>query len=266
MKRLCWFLFFLIWPILALVISALSPGWNWGFPGDGASASPLGEQIDHLYYLILVITVIVFIGTQAALLYVLWTASGRPKEKRAWHSHGNYKLEIIWTIVPGAVLLFIAIYQMRVWAEFRIVSAFPQQAHENIIAEVAARQFEWRIRYPAPGEKLTKKPQPGDMYSVNELHIPAGVPVTIQLKSQDVQHSFFLPSLRIKQDALPGQIIPVWFEAKKPGEYPLVCAELCGWGHYKMGAKLIAHTPEEYQKYLQQLHKQQHDDGYSKNK
>ncbi|MBL4883933.1 MAG: cytochrome c oxidase subunit II [Planctomycetaceae bacterium] len=266
MKRLCWLLFFLAWPILALIISALTPALNWGFPGDGASDSPLGDEIDHLYYLILVLTVIVFIGTQVGLIYVLWTASGRPKDQPVWYSHGNHKLEIIWTVIPGAILLFLAFYQMRVWAEFRIESSFPQQARTNIIAEVTARQFEWRLRYPAPGKKLEKHAQPGDMYSVNDLHVPAGVPVTIYLKSQDVQHSFFLPSLRIKQDAVPGLSIPVWFEAKEPGEYPLVCAELCGWGHYKMGAKLIAHPPEEYEKYMKQLHKDQYDDGFSKNR
>ena len=65
---------------------------------------------------------------------------------------------------------------------------------------------------------------------------------------------------------MPGLIIPVWFEAKEPGEYPLVCAELCGWGHYKMGAKLIAHTPEEYQKYIKKLHDEQYEDGYTKKK
>ena len=265
-NRLCWFLFFLFWPILALVISAISPGMNWGFPGDGVSDSPLGARIDHLYYLILVITVIVFIGTHIGLLYVLWTASGRPKEKRAWYSHGNHKLEIIWTVVPGAILLFIAFYQMNVWAEFRIESSYPEQVRKTIVAEVNARQFEWRIRYPAPGKNLNKHPQPDDMYGVNELHVPAGVPVRIHLRSLDVQHSFFLPSLRIKQDAVPGLIIPVWFEAEEPGEYPLVCAELCGWGHYKMGAKLIAHPPEEYQEFMKQLHKKQHDDSFSKNR
>ncbi|MBL4886613.1 MAG: cytochrome c oxidase subunit II, partial [Planctomycetaceae bacterium] len=177
MKRLCWLLFFLAWPILALIISALTPALNWGFPGDGASDSPLGDEIDHLYYLILVLTVIVFIGTQVGLIYVLWTASGRPKDQPVWYSHGNHKLEIIWTVIPGAILLFLAFYQMRVWAEFRIESSFPQQARTNIIAEVTARQFEWRLRYPAPGKKLEKHAQPGDMYSVNDLHVPAGVPV-----------------------------------------------------------------------------------------
>lgn len=264
MKRFWWLLFFVFWPVAGLVVSALSPAWNWGFPGTGRSDSPLGAEIDHLFYVILAITTVVFIGTQVGLIYVLWTASNRPANRPAWYTKGNHRLELIWTVVPGVILLFIAVYQMKVWAEFRMEAAFPQSARENIVAEVVARQFEWRIRYPAPGEKLERTPQEQDMYDVNVIHIPAGKPVTIQLKTQDVQHSFFLPTLRIKQDAVPGHVIPVWFEASEPGEYPLVCAELCGWGHYKMGGKLIAHPPEEYEAFMRRKHAEQHDDGFRK--
>lgn len=262
MKRLWWLFFFLIWPILALVVSALSPSLNWGFPGSGRAGSPLGAEIDHLFYLILIIITVVFIGTQIALMYVLWTASQRPAEQAAWYSHGSHKLEVLWTVIPGAILLFLAFYQMQVWANFRMESAFPEAAKQQIVAEVTARQFEWRIRYPAPGKKLEKRPQLDDFHTVNTIHVPAGTPVTILLRTEDVQHSFFLPTIRIKQDAVPGLVIPVWFEATEPGEYPLVCAELCGWGHYKMGGKVIAHPPEQYEAILQQLHTEQMDDGY----
>lgn len=262
MKRLWWLFFFLIWPVLALIVSALSPSLNWGFPGDGQPGSPLGAEIDHLFYLILIIVVVVFIGTQIALMYVLWTASKRPADKPAWYCSGNHKLEVIWTVIPGAILLFLAFYQMQVWANFRMESAFPEEAKQQVVAEVTARQFEWRIRYPAPGKKLEKTPQQDDLYSVNVIHVPAGTPVTIQLKTEDVQHSFFLPTIRIKQDALPGKVIPVWFEATVPGEYPLVCAELCGWGHYKMGGKVISYAPEDYQAQLKKMQAEQADDGY----
>jgi len=141
-------------------------------------------------------------------------------------------------------------------------SAFPDAAKTNVVAEVMARQFEWRMRYPIPGQPLGRQPQLGEMHTVNILHVPAGTPVTILLRTQDVQHSFFLPEIRIKQDALPGKVIPVWFEATEPGEYALVCAELCGWGHYKMGGKVIAHPPEEYEAFMQQLHQQQLSDGF----
>jgi cytochrome c oxidase subunit 2 len=83
----------------------------------------------------------------------------------------------------------------------------------------------------------------------------------INLRTQDVQHAFFVPRLRAKQDAVPGLIIPVWFEIEKAGEYELLCAELCGWGHYKMKARIIAETPEQVQQYLSRLEQEQNEDG-----
>ena len=92
---------------------------NWWFPGQ--PASPIGERIDDLFYLILALTGAVFVGTQVALGYVLWRASCKRDDDKATYTHGNHKLELIWTVIPGIILLFIAFKQMDVWAEFRIV-------------------------------------------------------------------------------------------------------------------------------------------------
>ena len=170
---------------------------------------------------------------------------------------------MIWSVVPSVILLFLALYQMDVWALFRVQSYFPKEAREAPIAEVTARQFEWRIRYPAPGKKLQLKPQPDDLYDVNDLHAPINKNVMIQLRSEDVQHSFFLPHLRIKQDAVPGQIIPIWFKAEKQGVWDLTCAELCGWGHYKMRAQLTAEREVEFEAYLKKLQADQNYDGHA---
>lgn len=266
MNRLWWIFFLMIWPILMLIVSALTPGLNWGFPRSGTAGSTIGLEIDHLFWVIMILTTIVFIGTHVAMAYVLWTASKRPEDRPAWYSHGNHRLEMIWTLIPGFILLFLALYQTRTWAHFRMNASYPQEARESVIAEVNARQFEWRMRYPAPDKELQRQPQADDLHLVNELHVPAGTPVTVQLRTMDVQHSFFLPTMRIKQDAVPGKVIPVWFEATEPGRYPIVCAELCGWGHYKMGATLIAHPPEEYEAVMEELRKEQFDDGYREEK
>ena len=259
-----WCLFFLFWPVAAVVSCAMAPLVGWSFPYDNAqAASNLGMRIDGLFYLILIITAIVFVGTQAVLVYALWRGANN-RDQRASHTHGNHKLELIWSIIPGIILLFLAIYQMSIWADFRIKKYFPEVAVKAPIAEITARQFEWRFRYPAIGKKLQQKPQSDDLYSVNELHVPFGKPVMIQLRSDDVQHSFFMPALRIKQDALPGLQIPVWFEANKPGTYDLVCAELCGWGHYKMKAHVIVEPEDEYQTYLKNLTQKQFYDGLGK--
>lgn len=277
-----WCLFFVFWPIVAIVVCAISPAFGWWFPGP--SASPLGRRIDELFYMILVITTVTFIGTQIGLGYVLFTGARRTDEdvnEKAWFSHGSHELEVIWSIVPAFVLLFIALYQMDVWAEFRVKEAFPRKAMEGVLtrvgqqrtatdslalAEVTARQFEWRIRYPGFDENgnllpLMLDPQPTDLYAVNDLHLPVASPVMINLKSEDVQHSFFLPELRVKQDAVPGLVIPVWFEADHERSYALLCAELCGWGHYKMKARLVAQSESEFLEYLRGLHREQNHDG-----
>ena len=113
----------------------------------------------------------------------------------------------------------------------------------------AGKQFNWEFTYPGPDGKLGT---PDDLKLDNELHIPVGKVVHVNLTAKDVIHSFFLPHFRLKQDAVPGREIPVWFEATKPGEYEIPCAELCGFGHSGMNGKLYAHTPEEYEKWVRE--------------
>lgn len=257
-----WAVFFTGWAIAAIVLSWLAPSYGWWFPYNNAPAmSTIGREIDDLFNLILVIVSVTFIGVNIALGYVLWTGAeaGSQSGKRALFTHGSHTLEVIWTIVPSGILLFIALYQMDVWARYRVKTFFPKQT--EAIAEVTARQFEWRIRYPARGKKLQPQPQPDDIYTVNDLRVPTGVPVAISLKTDDVQHSFFVPALRVKQDAVPKKVIPVWFEVTQPGAYELVCAELCGWGHYKMKAQVKATSEQEFEAWREAASAEQFYDG-----
>jgi cytochrome c oxidase subunit 2 len=254
-----WALFFWFWPLVALLVCVVAPSRGWWFPS--APLSTLGHQIDGLFYLILIIVTVTFVATQAALGYALWKGATKGSAKKAWFSHGSHKLEIIWTIVPAFILVFISLTQLDVLAEIRVISKFPDSVRNSPVAEVMARQFEWRIRYPKPGQQLMNVPQPGDLYFVNEVHVPAAIPTMINLRTQDVQHAFFVPRLRVKQDAVPGLIIPVWFEIEKAGEYELLCAELCGWGHYKMKARIIADSPKGVSEYLTRLEQEQNEDG-----
>ncbi|MBL8851842.1 MAG: cytochrome c oxidase subunit II [Planctomycetaceae bacterium] len=283
MKRF-WCLFFMLWPLLAIYVCWIAPDRGWWFPTD--AMSPLGQRIDDLFYMILIVTTVTFIFTQIGLGYVLWTGAQRTdpgNTTRAWFSHGSHNLEVIWSIVPAAILLYIALYQFDVWREFRMKPYFPQAqlnaalnkvgvdvagkaGATDALAEVTARQFEWRIRYAGFDQDgkllpLMSTPQPTDLYAVNDLHLPSGAPVMIHLRSQDVQHSFFLPELRVKQDAVPGLVIPVWFEASESATYNLLCAELCGWGHYKMKARFVAEPSEDFLEWLRELHAQQNFDG-----
>jgi cytochrome c oxidase subunit 2 len=207
-------------------------------------ASRIARDVDHLFVIILVITGIVFVLTEVALVYSTWRFGAGPG-RRAVHTHGSTRLEILWTAIPAAVLVFIAVYQLRSWAEIKFPSYLPQV---QPLAEVSSRQFQWIIRYAGADGRIGTV---DDLITVNDLHFIKGQPTVIHLKSEDVIHSFYLPQLRVKQDAVPGLTIPLWFDADKSGRYELICAELCGWGHYKMRANVTVHeNSQDFQEWL----------------
>jgi cytochrome c oxidase subunit 2 len=113
----------------------------------------------------------------------------------------------------------------------------------DIHVQVTAKQFNWEIVYPGPDGKFGSE---DDLQIENEMHVPVNKVVRVYLRSKDVIHSFFLPNLRLKQDAVPGREIQAWFEATKPGKYELPCAELCGFGHSGMLGHLTVHTADDY--------------------
>ncbi len=204
------------------------------------SVSTFGPEIDRLYYIILVITGIVFFITQFLLVYFL--IKYRKREGRtAAYTHGSTRAEILWTAVPFVVVLMLALISKPVWDEIKDPALFPEDAYE---VTVVARQFEWEAQYAGSNGEFDAD----DSFTVlNRLHVPVNQPVIVHLESADVIHSFFVPRFRLKQDALPGRSIPMWFEVTEPGEYELGCAELCGLGHYRMDGLVIVHTEEEFE-------------------
>ncbi|HEY2154961.1 MAG TPA: cytochrome c oxidase subunit II [Isosphaeraceae bacterium] len=217
------------------------------------SASTAGKQIDSLFVIILWITGLVFIGTQVALVWAMHRFADDPtSDRKASYFHGSQRLDVIWTIIPAAILVFIALYQMGTWASVKFRSEQPKVPP---LAQVTGRQFQWVMRYPGPDGRLETT---DDLHLVNDLHFVKGKMALIYLKSSDVLHSFYLPALRIKQDAVPGLTIPVWFDTDQAGHYELVCAELCGWGHYKMRGNVTVHeTQREFDEWMESALKEQ---------
>jgi cytochrome c oxidase subunit 2 len=165
---------------------------------------------------------------------------------------------VVWTILPAATLLFIAVYQMDAWASVKMrpptTVVNGQEAPKPPVAEVTGRQFEWRIRYPGADGVLGT---PDDIHTVNDLHLPVGEVIMLHIKSEDVLHSFFLPNLRIKQDVIPGMLQRMWFQANRTGSFDIVCAELCGWGHYKMKGRVTFESPSRFQAWLDEQYAEQ---------
>ena len=137
-----------------------------------------------------------------------------------------------------------ALLSRSLWVEIK--ETFPPSKYH---VEVTAKQFNWEVVYPGPDGKFGTA---DDLKVENELNVPVGEVINIALKSKDVIHSFFVPVLRLKQDALPGRTIPVWFEATKAGEYEIPCAELCGFGHSGMKGFLIVRSKTDYAKWVQE--------------
>jgi len=201
------------------------------------NVSTFGGQIDRLFYLIYYITTATFFAVQLTLLAFLFLYRDRPG-RRATYSHGNTTLEIIWTAVPAVLLGVLALLSRSTWAE---VKEF--QPPSDFAIEIAAKQFNWEIVYPGPDGKLATS---DDVHMDNDFHVPVNKVVRSALKSKYVIHSFFVPNFRLKQDAVPGRSIPVWFKATKAGKYEVPCAELCGFGHSGMKGWVYVDTPEDY--------------------
>lgn len=241
-----WSLLFLLVPVLGVGLFVIAPSYRWWLPED---ISAHGYTIDHLFYFILWLTGAVFVVTEVVLFWFMWRYEASSNAEPAKFTHGSHTLEVVWTILPAATLLFIAIYQMDAWAAAKM-----RQPEMLPTAEVTGRQFEWRLRYPGPDGRLHT---PDDIHHVNDLHLPVGEEILLVVTSADVLHSFFLPNLRVKQDLVPGMRQTIWFRAKKQGIYDIVCAELCGWGHYKMKGRLTIEPREQYERWLDEMYKKQ---------
>ena len=238
------------WSIVALYKNSCRYQGAW-LPENYSVA---GKTIDHLFYLLCWISAVIFIGTGIVIGWVLWRYDHRRQERALYFSH-NFKLEMVWTVIPALILVFIAFYQMNAWATAKMQRPTDESGkHKAPIAEVTGRQFEWRIRYAGENGILYDQ---DDILTVNELHVPVDEDVVLVIKSEDVLHSFFLPNLRVKQDVVPGLKQLTWFRADRQGVYDIVCAELCGWGHYKMRGRLIVEPRDKYEKWLAEQYEAQ---------
>ena len=215
--------------------------FSWIMPDNVVST--YGQTLDNLWLVILWVTGIVFFATEIVLL--VFMVKYRHKEgRKAEYIRGSNKAEFTWTSITFVIVIALAIYSKGIWDTIRDQDLIPADAYE---IQMLATQFEWNANYTgADGQFDTAD----DFVSRNQLHIPVNRPVVVQLMAQDVIHSFFLPEFRVKQDAVPGMITPVWFEATTTGEFTLACAELCGLGHYTMGGTVIVHTEADFQDWL----------------
>lgn len=208
------------------------------FPHD---ISTFGPTIDLIFLGIFWLTVITWAAVTITMVVFMVKYRTRPGRK-AEYIEGNSRLEIVWTTATAVIMVVLALLSRSSWADIK-----EHGPAGEVFYQVTAKQFNWEITYPGPDGKLGTK---DDVTVENEFHVPLNKVVRLQLTSKDVIHSFFVPNMRLKQDAVPGRIINVWFKATEPGQYPIPCAELCGFGHSGMQGTLTVQSQEDYEKYL----------------
>ena len=209
---------------------------HWWFP---ESASSYAGNLDHMFYAILYITGVVFVVVELTLIVFLVKYRGR-KDRKAAYVEGNNTAEIIWTAIPAVTVILIAVFSQRLWSTIKDRDKIPADA---VPVRVHVKQFEWQFTMAGPDGRLDTD---DDIFRKDTLHVRVNTDYALNLESQDVIHSFFVPAFRLKQDAVPGMTTHAWFRATRTGTFEIACAELCGVGHYRMPAHLVVHDAEDF--------------------
>ncbi|HEX4697153.1 MAG TPA: hypothetical protein VH254_05730 [Candidatus Udaeobacter sp.] len=237
------------------------------FLGLPPNASFHGYQIDHIIEFCHWFMGALFVGWSTFFIYVLIRFRKR-RQPSADHlgvrSGISTHLEFSVVLIEAVLLLGFAI---PLWA--KRVNQFPP-GKEALLVHVVAQQFSFNYHLPGPDGAFGRRDvgfvsntnplgiDPNDpagkddIVTSGELHVPLNRPVIAELSSKDVIHDYFVPAMRIGGDAIPGSLIPIWFTPIKTGSYEVVCAQLCGLGHYSMKGTLVVDTPQEYEAWLKE--------------
>jgi cytochrome c oxidase subunit 2 len=221
--------------LVALATAGVAAAGNGGF-APVEPASPNAAHIQHAYYLILGFTAAIFVLVETLLVVfvVKYRSRGRSRAVEGAQVHGHTRLELIWTVFPVLILAIIAGF---VFYELPNIDSAPAAA-DPIHITVEGHQYYWQFDYPNHAR------------SIGTLHVPAGAVVDLKVVSPDVIHSWWIPALGGKIQAIPGRINHTWFQADKPGSYEGQCALLCGVFHASMGATVQAGSRRAYRHYL----------------
>ncbi len=222
------------------------PESGYGLPRD---VSADGHRVDWLIQFTTIATAIIFVLAGAVLLVALVR---HRRGHRAEYAPGSRKsialvagfVAVIAVAVDGNLFVHTLVDMRRFFWNFDAAERRP----DTVRIEVQAHQWAWAVRYAGADGKFNT---PDDVVTLNDVRVPVGAPVLVQLASVDVIHSFALPNLRVKRDAVPGEITKLTFEAREEGEYEIACAQHCGPNHYKMRGVLTVLSKERYEAWLE---------------
>jgi cytochrome c oxidase subunit 2 len=233
-----------------------------GLPGQ---ASTHAAELDNMTALVHWLMLVLFVGWGVFFVFVLFRfrKGANPKASYTGAKGKVAKgLEIGVAVVEVILLVF---YAIPSWATR--VAAFPSES-EAVVVRVMAKQFEWISHYPGADGRFGRREvsrvaadnplglvradgdAKDDIVTTNQLNLPVDRPILVQLTSQDVIHSFGLFEMRVKQDAVPGMEIPVWFIPNRVGQYEIACSQLCGIGHFRMRGFVNIQSDADFRNFL----------------
>jgi cytochrome c oxidase subunit II len=209
--------------------------------------TPMSHSLDVLFDVALGVVTFFFVLVEVLLVTFLIRYRRTKTNQTGVNVHGNNKLEVIWTLIPAAILVCMGVYCVKVVYALQTPPAKPE------VIKVTGHMWFWEFQYP---NGLTTK---------NDLRVPAGENVLFEIHSADVIHGFYIPAVRIQQDALPGRQTEFWMNADtdKVGQvFDVPCDQFCGSGHPIMDAKMTVMSPADYEHWEQtQLQKQKQNSG-----
>ena len=224
--------------LVALATAGVAAAGNGGFT-PVKPASPNAVHTQHAYYLILGFTAAIFVLVEGLLVVFIikYRSRGRARAVEGAQVHGHTRLELIWTAFPVVILAIIAAV---VFYELPTIRSAPAAANPIHIT-VEGHQYYWQFDYAD---------SPNQARSIGTLHVPVGSVVDLKVVSPDVIHSWWVPALGGKIQAIPGRVNHFWFRADEPGSYDGQCAQLCGVFHASMRATVQAGSQQQYRHYL----------------
>ena len=234
-----------------------------GWLGLPVQASAQAAQLDRITLLVHGLMAVMFVGWSAYFIYVLVRFRRRRQPQANYEgARGRWST---WTEAGVAAIevLLLAAFSIPAWA-----SRVNPPAENALAIRVTGQQFSWLVHYPGPDGEfgridpglITSENPAGldraslhaadDVVTINDMHLPLGRPVVVHLTARDVIHSFGVPAMRVKQDAIPGLVAPVWFVPTLEGRFDIACSQLCGLGHYRMRGVITVERPENFTEWL----------------
>jgi cytochrome c oxidase subunit II len=250
-------IFLLACALAAAAASGAAQALNWNLQPP---ASAMAGEIHSLHEYVMILVVVIFIGVFAFMFYACW-AHRKSKGHVAAQFHENTTVELIWTVIPALILIVFA------WPVTKAVIAQKDTSAPDLTVKVTGLQWKWDYDYlkgegegirfvsmlATPRDQIEGRAQKGEHYLLevdNEMVVPVGKKVRIITTAADVVHSWWIPALGAKQDAIPGLIRDTWFRADKTGTFRGQCVELCGKEHAFMPIVVKVVSTEDYSKWV----------------